>query len=55
MRRAGVLSDVQKEGYVPGGVCWREFDGTYCVCVCSYLPSGGAENQVPCPGEPIGL
>jgi 2-polyprenyl-6-methoxyphenol hydroxylase-like FAD-dependent oxidoreductase len=29
MRRAGVLEDVQKEGYIPEGVCWREFDGTY--------------------------
>jgi 2-polyprenyl-6-methoxyphenol hydroxylase-like FAD-dependent oxidoreductase len=29
MRRAGVLEDVQKEGLVPMGVCWRELDGTF--------------------------
>jgi 2-polyprenyl-6-methoxyphenol hydroxylase-like FAD-dependent oxidoreductase len=37
MRRAGVLPDVQKEGYVPGGVCWREFDGTYIAGIKSHM------------------
>jgi 2-polyprenyl-6-methoxyphenol hydroxylase-like FAD-dependent oxidoreductase len=37
MRRAGVLSDVQKEGYVPSGVCWREFDGTYIAGIKSHM------------------
>jgi 2-polyprenyl-6-methoxyphenol hydroxylase-like FAD-dependent oxidoreductase len=29
MRRAGVLDDVQKEGFKPTGVCWREPDGEF--------------------------
>lgn len=28
LRREGVMDDVLKEGFVPGGVCWRKLDGT---------------------------
>ncbi|KAE9366728.1 FAD/NAD(P)-binding domain-containing protein [Stipitochalara longipes BDJ] len=37
MRRAGILEDVQKEGYIPEGVCWREFDGTYIAGIRSHV------------------
>jgi 2-polyprenyl-6-methoxyphenol hydroxylase-like FAD-dependent oxidoreductase len=37
MRRAGILEDVQKEGYIPEGVCWREFDGTYIAGIKSHV------------------
>lgn len=29
LRRAGVLDDIKKDGFIPDAVCWREFDGTY--------------------------
>lgn len=29
LRRAGVLEDVQKEGFIPDAVCWREIDGKF--------------------------
>lgn len=29
LRRAGVLADIQKQGFTPDSVCWREPDGTY--------------------------
>jgi 2-polyprenyl-6-methoxyphenol hydroxylase-like FAD-dependent oxidoreductase len=31
------LEDVQKEGYIPEGVCWREFDGTYIAGIKSHV------------------
>jgi len=37
MRRAGVLEDVQKEGHIPKGVCWREFDGTFIAGIKSHM------------------
>jgi 2-polyprenyl-6-methoxyphenol hydroxylase-like FAD-dependent oxidoreductase len=37
MRRAGVLEDVRKEGHIPKGVCWREFDGTFITGIKSYM------------------
>jgi 2-polyprenyl-6-methoxyphenol hydroxylase-like FAD-dependent oxidoreductase len=37
MRRAGVLEDVQKEGHIPKGVCWREFDGTFITSIKSHM------------------
>jgi 2-polyprenyl-6-methoxyphenol hydroxylase-like FAD-dependent oxidoreductase len=37
MRRAGVLEDVQKEGLVPHGVCWRELDGTFIAGIKSHM------------------
>jgi 2-polyprenyl-6-methoxyphenol hydroxylase-like FAD-dependent oxidoreductase len=37
MRRAGILEDVRKEGYIPEGVCWREFDGTYIAGIKSHV------------------
>lgn len=29
LRRAGVLDDIKKDGFIPDAVCWREIDGTY--------------------------
>lgn len=29
LRRAGVLDEIKRDGFIPDGVCWREFDGTY--------------------------
>ncbi|GAB7349171.1 hypothetical protein MBLNU459_g8106t1 [Dothideomycetes sp. NU459] len=29
LRRAGVVDDVRKEGFIPKAVCWRKLDGTY--------------------------
>jgi 2-polyprenyl-6-methoxyphenol hydroxylase-like FAD-dependent oxidoreductase len=37
MRRAGVLEDVQKEGLIPQGVCWRELDGTFIAGIKSHV------------------
>jgi 2-polyprenyl-6-methoxyphenol hydroxylase-like FAD-dependent oxidoreductase len=28
LRRAGVLDDVQKQGFLPKGACWRKLDGS---------------------------
>jgi 2-polyprenyl-6-methoxyphenol hydroxylase-like FAD-dependent oxidoreductase len=38
MRRAGVLEDVQKEGFHPNSVCWREMDGTYIAGIPMHNP-----------------
>lgn len=29
LRRAGVIEDIRKEGFIPHGVCWRKLDGTF--------------------------
>jgi 2-polyprenyl-6-methoxyphenol hydroxylase-like FAD-dependent oxidoreductase len=47
MRRAGVLDDVRREGYIPDSVCWREPDGTYIAGIRSHLDDPDAITCLP--------